>query len=57
MVPPQQKAIKKDQPEVTKRLELEVVVYSVYIYVTCENHNIRDERRGNVPILIQDFYI
>lgn len=57
MVPPQQKAIKKDQPEVTKRLELEVVVYNVYIYVTCENHSIKDERRGNVPILIEDFYI
>lgn len=52
MVPPQQKAIKRDQPEVTKRLELEAVVYNVYIYVTCENHNIRDERRGNVPTLI-----
>ena len=32
MVPPQQKAIKKrNQPEVIKRLELEVVVYNVYI--------------------------
>lgn len=54
MVPPQQKAIKRGQPEVTRRLELEAVVYNVYIYiyVTCENHNIRDERRGNVPTLI-----